>query len=315
MTAPGPPGLGRGVIVNVGDPVPAAWAGAPVVTIDRALLDEIDAAPAERSDEVDALHGHWASRTPVVVRPRGRPGRVPRPAIAVVRPLPRRSVGPGARPRPDPRPAALPGVGQHLRRPRRGRADLVVGPQGRQGRRRRRSTPAAAASRQTWPLPDGTPAWVDGGPRGDDAGGLAAGAVVVPAESVEAGHVRPAPPPVTPAADLAPDQLAAVAHGSGPARVIAPAGSGKTRVLTERLRHLVVDRGYEPGSVVAVAYNRKARDEMASPHRRGRRPHPHAQRPRLRHRGRRPGAAARGRRRSARCAACSSRSCPPAPAA
>ena len=66
------------------------------------------------------------------------------------------------------------------------------------------------------------------------------------------------------AADLAPDQLAAVAHGSGPARVIAPAGSGKTRVLTERLRHLVVDRGYEPGSVVAVAYNRKARDEMAA---------------------------------------------------
>jgi DNA helicase-2/ATP-dependent DNA helicase PcrA len=33
-------------------------------------------------------------------------------------------------------------------------------------------------------------------------------------------------------------------------------------VLTERLRHLVVDRGYEPGSVVAVAYNRKAREEM-----------------------------------------------------
>jgi DNA helicase-2/ATP-dependent DNA helicase PcrA len=46
--------------------------------------------------------------------------------------------------------------------------------------------------------------------------------------------------------------------------VIAPAGSGKTRVLTERLRHLVVDRAYEPGSVVAVAYNRKARDEMAA---------------------------------------------------
>src|SRR5690606_37807022 len=50
----------------------------------------------------------------------------------------------------------------------------------------------------------------------------------------------------------------------GPARVIAPAGSGKTRVLTERLRHLVVDRGYEPEGVVAVAYNRKARDELVA---------------------------------------------------
>ena len=74
----------------------------------------------------------------------------------------------------------------------------------------------------------------------------------------EAGTAQPAAP-----VSLAPDQLAAVEHGAGPARIIAPAGSGKTRVLTARLRHLVVDRGYEPSGVVAVAYNRKARDEMA----------------------------------------------------
>ncbi len=61
---------------------------------------------------------------------------------------------------------------------------------------------------------------------------------------------------------MAPDQLAAVTHGAGPARVIAPAGSGKTRVLTERLRHLIVDRGVERESVLAVAYNKKAREEM-----------------------------------------------------
>jgi DNA helicase-2/ATP-dependent DNA helicase PcrA len=113
-------------------------------------------------------------------------------------------------------------------------------------------------------LPDGTPAWVDGGPRGGlTAEQLAGLGAVVHAETVEQGRLGVVPVPVAPTSSLAPDQLAAVTHGSGPARVIAPAGSGKTRVLTERLRHLVVDRGYEPASVVAVAYNRKARDEMA----------------------------------------------------
>ncbi|HEX6569904.1 MAG TPA: ATP-dependent DNA helicase UvrD2, partial [Acidimicrobiales bacterium] len=88
------------------------------------------------------------------------------------------------------------------------------------------------------------------------------GAAVVHSDSVGLGRLTLVPPPTPVQADLAPDQLAAVAHGVGPARVIAPAGSGKTRVLTERLRHLVVDRGYPSASVVAVAYNRKARDEM-----------------------------------------------------
>ena len=48
---------------------------------------------------------------------------------------------------------------------------------------------------------------------------------------------------------------------SGPARVIAPAGSGKTRVLTERLR-LLVRRGTYPGAVTALAYNTRAAEEM-----------------------------------------------------
>ena len=81
-------------------------------------------------------------------------------------------------------------------------------------------------------------------------------------ESVELGSLAVVPPPVAPDADLAADQLAAVDHRSGPARVIAPAGSGKTRVLTERLRHLHVDRGYEPSTVLAVAYNKQAQLEM-----------------------------------------------------
>ena len=44
--------------------------------------------------------------------------------------------------------------------------------------------------------------------------------------------------------------------------MIAPAGSGKTRVLTERLRHLVGDRGTHPGTVTALAYNTRAADEL-----------------------------------------------------
>ncbi len=66
---------------------------------------------------------------------------------------------------------------------------------------------------------------------------------------------------VVPHADLAADQLAAVVHDAGAARVIAPAGSGKTRVLTERFR-LLVARGWNPGSITAVAYNVRAKDTM-----------------------------------------------------
>jgi DNA helicase-2/ATP-dependent DNA helicase PcrA len=44
--------------------------------------------------------------------------------------------------------------------------------------------------------------------------------------------------------------------------VIAPAGSGKTRVLTERMRHLLADRGYRREAVIAVAYNKLAQNEM-----------------------------------------------------
>jgi DNA helicase-2/ATP-dependent DNA helicase PcrA len=99
---------------------------------------------------------------------------------------------------------------------------------------------------------------VDGGPPDPPASGD--GADVVHRWCTEAGRLRAARP-LHPDADLASDQLAAVDHRSGPARVIAPAGSGKTRVLTERLR-LVVRRGTHPGVVTALAYNTRAADEL-----------------------------------------------------
>jgi DNA helicase-2/ATP-dependent DNA helicase PcrA len=109
-------------------------------------------------------------------------------------------------------------------------------------------------------LPGGMPAWIDGGPRHPLS--LSSGEAVVHRDSVDLGRLTAArfsPPSVS----LAPDQLAAVAHDVGPARVIAPAGSGKTRVLTARLRHLLADRGWESEAVAAFAYNKRAVDEMA----------------------------------------------------
>lgn len=105
---------------------------------------------------------------------------------------------------------------------------------------------------------DGAPMWIDGGPRQP----LTLDHPVVHHETIELGRVTPVPPPVNPSAELAPDQLEAVIHEVGPARVIAPAGSGKTRVLTWRVRHLLEDRGVEPQLVTALAYNRRAAREM-----------------------------------------------------
>ncbi len=59
-----------------------------------------------------------------------------------------------------------------------------------------------------------------------------------------------------------PDQLAAVTHPGGAARIIAPAGSGKTRVLTERARHLLTQWNLPTSAVSLVAFNKRAQEEM-----------------------------------------------------
>jgi DNA helicase-2/ATP-dependent DNA helicase PcrA len=61
--------------------------------------------------------------------------------------------------------------------------------------------------------------------------------------------------------DLDPSQLAAVNAASGPVRVLAPAGSGKTRTLVNRILHLL-NQGIAPDRILALAFNKKARDEM-----------------------------------------------------
>ena len=236
VTAPAT--LGRSVVIAPDAPIPKPWSGAPVVVIDAAVVEDPGAT-------VDRLHRAWVSREPIVIE-------------LAVDPAVLRSSETETRPPFE--------VGPTFTFPLERLHFLVWA-----------NTYDARAGEPKWwwgvkaealgateggPadvfLPDGTPAWIDGGPRGP----VDVREAVVPSESVTLARLEEVPVFEPVDGSLAPDQAEAANHGSGPARIVAPAGSGKTRTLTARLRHLLDDRGIEPSTLCALAYNTKAAAEL-----------------------------------------------------
>ncbi|SCM57098.1 ATP-dependent DNA helicase PcrA [Methanothermobacter wolfeii] len=62
--------------------------------------------------------------------------------------------------------------------------------------------------------------------------------------------------------ELTDEQRKAVEHFRGPMLVVAGPGAGKTRIIVERVAHLIEERGVEAGEMVVITFTTKAADEL-----------------------------------------------------
>ena len=239
--AAGPDCLGRSVLVLPGQPPPAPWEACDRVRVETASLD----ASAGRR-----LRQAWHGRERLVIEVDG-----PLPGAEPVLVRPWWELGPGL---------TLPDeVWHHLLTANS--VDARESGRVRFGPREQALTLGARVAAPNEPgdilSPSGGPAWCDGGPLDRFGASELHDIALIPAANLAAGDLT-ALRPCDPVADLAPDQRRAVGHLGGGACIVAPAGSGKTRVLTERARWLVRDLSVAPSTVCLVAYNVRARAEM-----------------------------------------------------
>ncbi len=243
MTMFAPATLGRGIVVAPGTPPPEPWTEAPRSTISTATLNN----PKNLRKLIDTLHRYWVSRTPHVIEwdcEATALGTHETDERAVYE-LPTEWLPPLERLRflcfsnnYDAR------TGEAVWWWTAKAAHLIT------------CSPSNTAD----VVVDGVDMWIDGGPR--QTFDLVLNHPVVSYESIELARPRVLPQRVAVTGALATDQREAVEHGAGAARIIAPAGSGKTRTLTERLRYLLEELGVEAEIVTALAYNDRAAAEL-----------------------------------------------------
>lgn len=233
----GPDVLGRSLVIPPGAPVPEPWADAPRLVVDPSTVAD---------DAVRELTAWWTSRRRYVVE------------LGID--LPERPVQTEAA-----EPWSLAAdftftLDQLSHLVLSNAVDLRDGEPNFRPRSLALAAGATASTVADVVLADGRDAWVDGGPLDVE---LARGLdrPLVPVLAAERGRLEPIGLD-RPDADLADDQLAAVAHRGGPCRVISPAGSGKTRTLTERARHLLREQRLPASALGLVAYNVRAANEM-----------------------------------------------------
>lgn len=244
-----PPVLGRGAIILPGQAPPESLAQAERIRVDTHTL---------RADHetITRLHRAWATRTPVVVE---------------------LGVDPTALTEEEHTSTPVWDLGLDFLFPRERLRFLVwannvdarfCGPDVPDGRwwhtikacQGGLIRPAALDQPGDVVLPDGQVAYIDGGPR--DA--VMTGATVLHREDLEAGITQIIGQPSSPHIldTLTQDQQGAVRAGHGAVRVPAPAGSGKTWVLSARLATVLQARQFPAQSMLALVYNTRAAEEL-----------------------------------------------------